>query len=90
MPRATKGHGSKISSPRSLQLHDIIRYPGLVEEFDSTSEDAESRHEVPALNSLDPVGFGRAFRFGRAEVEVDGAVLVSDRVVEAIHSGERL
>jgi hypothetical protein len=53
MPLATKGHGSKISSPRSLQLHDIIRFPGLVEEFDSTSVDAKTYKPplLPASNT---------------------------------------
>ncbi len=73
-PGQLKGHGSKLSSPRSLQLHDIIRYPGLVEEFDTTSVDAETYEEGPTFNSLDPVGIGRSFRLGRAEVEVDRAV----------------
>ena len=64
--------------------------PALVEEFDSTAVDAQTYEEGPVFNSLDPVGIGRAFRFGRAEIEVDRAVLVFDRVIEAIHSGKPL
>jgi hypothetical protein len=49
-PGQLKGHGSKLSSPRSLQLHDIARFPGLVEEFDTTSVDAQTYKPVPTLN----------------------------------------
>ena len=54
-----------------LDLHDVIRFPRLVEELDVGSVKADDRHEVPTFNGLDPVGVGHALGLRRAKEDVD-------------------
>jgi len=68
-----------------LDLHNIVRFPGLVEELDVGSVKADDGHEVPTLNEvLYLVDFCHTLRLRRAEEEVDRAILVLDRVLEAV------
>ena len=55
-----------------LDLHDVIRFPSLVEELDVGAVKADDRHEIPTLNRLDPVGVGHALRLRRPKEDVAG------------------
>jgi hypothetical protein len=55
-----------------FDLHDVIRFPSLVEELDVGSVKADDHHEIPTLNRLDPVGISHALRLRRPKEDVAG------------------
>jgi hypothetical protein len=55
-----------------FDLHDVIRFPSLVEELDVGSVKADDRHEIPTIDGLNPVGIGHALRSRRPKEEVAG------------------
>ena len=68
----------------SLDLHDIIGFPSLVEELDVGAVKTDDGHEIPTLNRLDPVGVGHGLRLRRPKEDVDRAILVLDGILKAV------
>src|SRR5262245_25088610 len=75
-----------LLSPRqaSLHFHDVIRLPGLVEEFDPCAVEAKRHQEIPSAGGLDKVRFRCVRRLRGTEPQIDRAIAVGGDLVEAV------